>query len=168
GDKPQYGGTLEVGTQFATLSALSWDPHDWNWKLNHDTGEFYEQLIAGDLSKAISRGGKEAFVADAYLPVTAQRGELAEKWELLDNPLRAVFTLRKGIMFPEKAGVMKARELTAEDVVFSYKYIDGSPKKVPTYFDYIDRVEATDKYTVTFYFKEFNAEWDYRYGWGFY
>ena len=40
-EKPQYGGTLEVGTMFVTLSALSWDPHDWNSKLNHDTGQIY-------------------------------------------------------------------------------------------------------------------------------
>jgi peptide/nickel transport system substrate-binding protein len=168
GKKPQYGGTLELGTQFVTLSALSWDPYDWNWKLNHDTGQVYEQLIAADLSKAVSRGGKEPFVADAYLPPHAQRGELAEKWELLDNPVRAVFTLRKGIMFPEKAGVMKARELTAEDVVFSYNRLISSPKNIADYFSHIEKVTADDRHTVTFHFKEFNAEWDYRFGWGFY
>ena len=80
GEKPQYGGTLEVGTMFVTLSALSWDPHDWNWKLNHDTGQFYEQLVAGDLDKSKRKGGKHPFVADAYLATEAQRGELA------DNP----------------------------------------------------------------------------------
>ena len=35
---PKYGGTLEIGTVYVTLSALSCDPADWNWKLNHDTG----------------------------------------------------------------------------------------------------------------------------------
>ena len=49
----------------ATLSALSWDPHDWNWKLNHDTGQFYEQLVAGDLDKSKRKGGKHPFIADA-------------------------------------------------------------------------------------------------------
>ena len=44
--KPQYGGTLEVGTVYVTLSALSFDPADWNWKLNHDTGNYLEQLFA--------------------------------------------------------------------------------------------------------------------------
>ena len=53
GQKPQYGGSLEIGTVYVTLSALSFDPNDWNWKLNHDTGQFYEQLIA---SYAISAG----------------------------------------------------------------------------------------------------------------
>jgi hypothetical protein len=35
-----------------TLSALSWDNADWNWKHNHDTGHVYEQLFAADLSKS--------------------------------------------------------------------------------------------------------------------
>jgi hypothetical protein len=43
-DKPKYGGTLEIGTVYVTLSALSFDPADWNWKLNHDTGNYLEQL----------------------------------------------------------------------------------------------------------------------------
>ena len=113
GEKPQYGGTLEVGTQFATLSALSWDPHDWNWKLNHDTGQFYEQLIAGDLDKSVRKGGKHKFILDAYLPSDAIRGEIAEKW-VWETPGTLAVTLRKGLMFPERQGVMKSRELTRE------------------------------------------------------
>src|SRR4029453_2394886 len=167
-EKPQYGGTLEVGTMFVTLSALSWDPHDWNWKLNHDTGQFYEQLVAGDLDKSKRKGGKHPFVADAYLATEAQRGELPEKWELVENPLSVVFTLRKGIMFPEKPGVMQSRELTAEDVVFSFDRLRSSPKALPTYFDFLGDVVAKDKYTVVFNLKEYTAEWDYRLAWGFY
>src|SRR5882724_10096937 len=96
GGKPQYGGTLEIATMFATLSALSWDPYDWNWKLNHDTGQFYEHLIVGNLDKSVRKGGKYPFIADAYLAPDAQRGELAEKWEFVENPLSVVFSLRKG------------------------------------------------------------------------
>jgi peptide/nickel transport system substrate-binding protein len=167
-EKPQYGGTLDVGTMFVTLSALSWDPHDWNWKLNHDTGQFYEQLVAGDLDKSKRKGGKHPFVADAYLATEAQRGELAEKWELVENPLSVVFTLRKGIMFPEKPGVMQSRELTAEDVAFSFNRLRSSPKNIATYYDFVGDVVAKDKYTVVFNLKEYNAEWDYRLAWGFY
>ena len=166
--KPQYGGTLEVGTVYVTLTALSWDPQDWNWKLNHDTGMFYEQLFAADLDKSVRKGGKHKFYADAWLPSDAIRGELVERWEWKENPLSVVMHLRKGIMFPEKPGVMKARELTAEDVVFSYERLDKSPKKIPTYFDHVAKVEARDKSTVVFTFKEYNAEWDYRFGWGYY
>jgi len=166
--KPQYGGSLEIGTVYVTLSALSWDPHDWNWKLNHDTGQFYEQLFAADLSKSKKAGGKHSFYADAWLPSDATRGELAESWEWKQNPLRVEVKLRKGIMYPEKPGVMAAREFVAEDVVFTYNRLAGSPKKINEYFDYVDKVVATDKHTVVFQFKEFNAEWAYRFGYGYF
>ena len=167
-EKPRHGGALEVGSYYVTLSALSWDPQDWNWKLNHDTGQFYEQLFAADLSKSVKNGGKHPFVADAWLPSDAIRGELAEKWEWRENPLTLIVTLRRGVMFPEKPGVMASRELTADDVVFSFNRLDKSPKRIAGYFDHLDKVEAKDKHTVVFQFKEYNAEWDYRFGWGYY
>ena len=70
-EKPQYGGTLEVSTIFATLSALSWDHKDWPWKINHDAGGIYEQLLTADLSKGTRNGGKHAFHADAWIPSDA-------------------------------------------------------------------------------------------------
>lgn len=167
-EKPQYGGTLQVATMNRALSVLSWDPADWNWKVNHDTGQFYEQLFSGDLSKAKRNGGKYPFYADAWLPSDAVRGELAESWEQKENPLRIEVKLRKGVMFPDKPGVMASRELVADDVVFSYNRLDKSPKKISTYFDHIEKVEATDPHTVVFTLKSYNAEWDYRFGWGYY
>ncbi len=71
-------------------------------------------------------------------------------------------------MFPEKPGVMAAREFVADDVVFSFTRLATSPKKIATYFDHIDKVYAADKHTVVFQFKAYNAEWDYRFGWGYY
>lgn len=165
---PKYGGTLEVGTVYITLSALSWDPHDWNWKLNHDTGLFYEQLFAADLSKAKRNGGKYSFVPDAWLSSEALRGELAESWEWKENPPRVEIKLRKGIMFPEKPGVMKAREFVADDVVFSFNRLNNSPRRIKDYFAHVEKVEATDKHTVVFTFKDYFAEWDYRFGWGYF
>ena len=102
-EEPQYGGTLNIGTVTVTLSALSWDPTDWNWKLNHDTGMFYEQLFAADLEKSVRKGGKYTFRSEAYLPDDALRGELAETWEW-ETPLRLVIHLRGGIRFPDKPG----------------------------------------------------------------
>ncbi len=61
-EKPQYGGTLEVATVNRHLSVLTWDPADWNWKNNHDNGQFYEHLFAADLSKARRNGGKASFL----------------------------------------------------------------------------------------------------------
>src|SRR5262245_5728374 len=94
GDKPQYGGALEIGTVHVTLSALSWDPADFNWKVNHDAGLFYEQLFAGDLAKSRKAGGPFNFIADAWLPSDAIRGELVEKWEWKQDPLRVEMKVR--------------------------------------------------------------------------
>ncbi|MBO4122662.1 ABC transporter substrate-binding protein [Cupriavidus gilardii] len=166
-EAPKYGGTVEIGSVYPTISALSWDLADWNWKQNYDTGQVYEQLFVADLSKAKRNGGKYAFQADAWLPEDAIRGELAESWKWID-PLTLEIKLRKGVKFPAKPGVMEERELVAEDVVFSYGRQEASAKKIPTYFDHVSKVEARDKHTVLFRFKEFNAEWDYRFGWGYY
>lgn len=166
-EAPKYGGNLEIGTVYVTLSALSWDLADWNWKQNHDTGQYYEQLFAGDLSKSKRAGGSYSFIPDAWLPSDAIRGELAESWKWTD-PLTLEIKLRKGVKFPAKPGVMEERELVAEDVIYSYNRQNNSPKKIPTYFDHIEKFEATDKHTIVIRFKHYNAEWDYRFGWGYY
>jgi peptide/nickel transport system substrate-binding protein len=167
-EKPQYGGTLNIGNVYITVAPLSWDPVDWAWKFQQDTGAMYEQLFAADLNKSIRKGGKFTFRPDAWLASDAIRGELAESWGWKDNPLRVEVKLRKGVMFPDKPGVMKSREFVAQDVVDSYNRLDKSPKKIPTYFDHVAKVEAPDKHTVVFHMKEYNAEWDYRFGWGYF
>lgn len=126
-----------------------------------------EQLFAGDLDKSVRKGGEYSFIADAYLPADAIRGELARDWEWQD-PLTLVVHLRRGVMFTARPGVMQARELTAHDVVFTHRLLDTSPKKIPSYFTHIDDVTAADDHTVVFHFNEYNAEWDYRFGWGYY
>jgi peptide/nickel transport system substrate-binding protein len=166
--QPQYGGTLNIGMVNVALAPLSWDPADWPWKFQQDTGLMYEQLFAADLTKSKRNGGPYSFVPDSWLPTDATRGELAESWRWKNDPLRVEITLRKGVMFPEKPGVMAARELVAEDVVQSYYRLDKSPKKIPTYFDHIQKVEAADKHTVVFTFNNYHSEWDFRFGWGYY
>ncbi|MDZ7684781.1 MAG: ABC transporter substrate-binding protein [Gammaproteobacteria bacterium] len=166
-EAPQYGGRLDIGTVSATLGALSWDPSDWAWKSNHDTGMVREQLFAGDLDKSVRKGGQYRFISDAYLPPDSIRGELARDWEWQD-PLTLVVHLRENVMFTELPGIMEARELVADDVVFTYELLDTSPKKIPTYFSHIDDVVAADDHTVVFHFNEYNAEWAYRFGYGYY
>lgn len=167
-ESPKYGGTLQVATIYANLPPLSWDLADRNWKQNHDTGQVYEQLFAADLSKSKRNGGPYAFVADAWLPSDAIRGELAESWTWKDKPLTLEVKLRQGIKFPAKPGVMAERELVADDVIFNFNRQINSPKRNPGYYDHLEKVVAVDKYTVLFQFKEFNSEWDYRFGWGYF
>ena len=139
--KPTHGGTLNVGTVSVTLSALSWDPADWTWKSNHDTGMVREQLFAADLDRSVRKGGPFPFIAEAYLPSDAIRGELARRWEWRD-PLTLEVHLREGVYFPDKPGVMSRREINADDVIYTYDLLRTSPKKIPSYFDHIDSVEA--------------------------
>ena len=164
---PQYGGDLNIGTAYVTLSPLSWDPADWVWKQNHDSGAVREQLFAGDLSHSIKNGGDNTFRAEAYIPESQLRGELAESW-VWEDDLTLVVHLRRGIMFSAIPGVMEEREMSADDVLFTYEYINSAPKRIATYFDHVDSVEARDRYTVVFRFSQFNAEWPYRFGYGYY
>ena len=164
----QYGGTLEIGTVYVTLSALSFDPADWNWKLNHDTGNYLEQLFAADLSKSRRNGGKYPFYADAYLPSDAIRGELAESWEWKKDPLRVEVRLRKGIMFPDKPGVMTVARADRGGRRVRYYRLATSPK-ASGYFDLCRQGgghrPATPSSSIS---TTFHAEWDYRFGWGYY
>jgi len=80
-ETPKYGGTLNVATVNTQLATRSWDLIDWQTSTQaRDTGQFYEQLLTSDLSKARSRGGKYAFVMSGWQPSDAMRGELAERW----------------------------------------------------------------------------------------
>jgi peptide/nickel transport system substrate-binding protein len=166
-EKPQYGGTLEVATIFATLSALSWDHKDWPWKINHDAGGIYEQLLTADLSKGTRNGGKHEFNADAWIPTDAIKGELAESWEVQKDPLAVVIKLKKGIMFPAKAGVMEARELTADDIVWNYNYRAESPKRPPGIMTELTKVEARDRYTVVYYMKDLISDYPFWLAYGY-
>ncbi len=166
-EEPQYGGTLNIGTVYVTLSALSWDPADWTWKSNHDAGMVREQLYVADLDQARSRGGPYSFVNEAHIPSSAVKGELAERWVWEDDRTLVVY-LRQGVYFDGKPGLMERRELDAEDVLFTFNYINDSPKRSTTgFYDYIDRIEIRDPHTLVFHLNEFNAEWQYRFGYGY-
>lgn len=167
-EAPKYGGTLDVATTSTAVTTLSWDLADWQATLQtRDTGQFYEQLFSVDLGKAKSRGGKYAFTVSGWQPSDAARGELAESWAWT-TPLTLEVKLRKGVKFPAKPGVMDERELVAEDVVFSFNRMNTSAKRTQGYYDHVDKVEAKDKHTVLFTFNKFIADWDYRFGNGFF
>ena len=87
-----------------------------------------EQLFAADLSKAKRLGGKYPFVADGGLPTDAIRGG-SPKLEMEGEPPAAQVKLRKGMMFPEKPGVMAAA--TAEDVVFTFNRLARAQRRSP-------------------------------------
>lgn len=167
-EAPKYGGTLNYASANTGVTTLSWDLADWQATLQtRDTGQFYEQLFSVDLDQAKSRGGKYTFTLSGWQPTDAMRGELAESWEWTD-PLTLEVKLRKNVKFPAKKGVMDERELVADDIVFNFERMNTSPKRTQGYYDHIDKVTAKDKHTVVFKFNKFIADWDYRFGNGFF
>lgn len=166
--EPQYGGSLTISPYQPGISALSWNPTDWNWKINVDAGPYMEQLLVGDLTKGIRGGGTWRFDSEAWVPDSVMRGELLQSWKIVDNPLSIDMQLRHGVMFQAREGVMDAREVTADDVVYSFNHQRESPKADKDYLGFVDRVEAKGKYEVVFYLKHFHAEWAMRLGYGFY
>ncbi len=82
--------------------------------------------------------------------------DLAESWTQ-PNETTYVFKLKKGVRWHPKPPV-NGRELTAEDVKYSYDRfltIKGNPNR--PVLESVDRIETPDKYTVKFMLKEPNA-----------
>ena len=156
---PQYGGSIT----FMDGYGGAFPPTNWqkgkgsSWTMANYTEPMYETLMHADIERFGPRGsGAEAFSHSGGVTLDFLRGLLAESWSLPDEKT-IIYQLRRGIMWSGKPGVMESRELTAEDVVYSYKLgmqrYDLDPVKN------CESVTATDRYTVTFNCKSFNAEW---------
>jgi peptide/nickel transport system substrate-binding protein len=164
-EQPQYGGTLSFPSP---INPISWDNADYVWKHGNDTGFYMEHLMSGDLQKGPRGTNQYDFQDSDYLPTPFARGELLESWEVKKNPLQLIFHLRKGIMWQEKPGVMKAREFVADDLVYSVTRMKNSPKFPKGRMDFVGQMETPDKYTVVINMPEWIAEWPYRLGWWYY
>jgi peptide/nickel transport system substrate-binding protein len=167
-DKVQVGGTLTYLDVYPTLNPMTWDVDDWNWKHAYDTGFYMEHLLVGDLQKGPRGTKKITFHNNAWIPPDIMTGELLEKWEVKKKPMQIILHLRKGVMWQEKPGVMKARELVADDVVYTISRLKNSRKAIPLYMDFVGKMETPDKYTVIVNMTEWCADWHYRMGWGYY
>lgn len=132
--KPQFGGHL-VWAQPYSVTTL--DPHDHAeqgaWNVQY---QIYEALVDTD---------------PGYRPLP----RLAVSWERPDANTW-VFHLRQGVywqdgnpIFPEG----QSRELTAEDVVYTFKRVLNPELALVRYAQvaHIDEVEALDRYTVRFH-----------------
>jgi peptide/nickel transport system substrate-binding protein len=83
-------------------------------------------------------------------------GLLARDWQVSDDGLTILFKLREGLQFSD------GKPLTAEDVVFTFRFIMNPAIQAPrqrAYYAKIESVEALDEHTVEFQFAEpyFNA-----------
>jgi len=118
------------------------DPHlTLNFKTNTTLSFVYSKLVRHRVGAGVAPG---TFTIEP---------DLAERWEEPDDTT-VVFHLRRGVRWHNKPP-MNGRELTAEDVKFTYdRFLSekGNPQRF--LLDPVDRVEAVDRYTVRFRLKE--------------
>ncbi len=100
--------------------------------------DVYESIINSFIYETLLERDKNTFDMKALL---------AEKWRVSSDKLKFTFYLKKGIKWQD------GKELTADDIIFSYKKIMDPKVDSPhlrNYYRDIKKVEKLDKYTVRF------------------
>jgi peptide/nickel transport system substrate-binding protein len=168
-EDPKYGGTLTALSELSNRNPTGWDPGQCMWYFAEYGGFYMEHLQSGDPMKGPKGTNEYKFHEATNIPEEYLKGYLAESWEF-PNPTTLIFHIRKGVMWQEKPGVMKARELTAHDVAFAFDrtFFHGPPKAVGDRYDPIKSVSAVDKYTFKIEWKTYYADWPYLVGYGYY
>jgi len=161
--EPQYGGTLTVSHQWGGDDPASPAQNDAQvlsaWWLE----PIQEHLLIGDIETYGSMGtGEFMFQFSGFIPPEYKKGHLIESWEI--DYEKAILKVRPGIMWqPGNTGIMEARELTAEDIAFDINAFWKAPwgKR----FDgVLEKVYASDKYTVVCEFENFSNQFMYYIG----
>jgi peptide/nickel transport system substrate-binding protein len=118
------------------------DPHlTLNFKTNTTLSFVYSKLVRHRVGAGVTPG---TFTIEP---------ELADRWEEPDETTM-VFHLRRGVRWQNKPPV-QGRELTAEDVKFTYdRFLTEKGNPLRYTLDPVDRVEVVDRYTVRFRLKE--------------
>jgi peptide/nickel transport system substrate-binding protein len=139
---PKKGGVLRLTFQ---ADPLHFDPHQ--------TISFVTMVPLSFLYSRLVKVKAGPSVKPMTYPIEP---DLAESWTQT-NDTTYVFKLKKGVRWHPRPPV-NGRELTAADVKYTYDRfltITGNPNK--PVLEYVDKVEAPDKYTVKFTLKEPNA-----------
>ena len=118
------------------------DPHlTLNFKTNTTLSFVYSKLVRHKVGAGVAPG------------TFAVEPDLAERWEEPDDTT-VIFYLRKGVRWQNRPPV-NGRELTAEDVKFTYdRFLTEKGNPLRYLLDSVDRVEVADRYTVRFRLKE--------------
>jgi ABC-type transport system substrate-binding protein len=144
---PKYGGTINIQ---ASSQGSVFDP----WVATPNSMLYQnETLVTPDWTV-----DRKVWAMDSpFVPLKYYMGLLAKSWEKTDATT-LVFHLREGVHWQNKPPV-NGREFVADDVVQHYNRILGTgsgytqPSSVSGTISLLASVTATDKYTVTFKFK---------------
>jgi peptide/nickel transport system substrate-binding protein len=135
---PKRGGTLALRT---------WDPPHFD---PFQTISYKTHIALSFTHSRLLKHKAGPSVVPGTFPV---EGDLAESWTQ-PNETTYIFKLRRGVRWHNKPPV-NGRELTADDVVFSINYFSTVKGNANAYMlKEVDKVEATDKYTVKLTLKQ--------------
>ena len=166
---PQRGGTLTVLVKKMRADVRSWDEILGEWiEVVFVCKPYSQHLMAADVSMGKTGTGEVRF-GGRYLAPEVLTGELAESWELLQDPLRVVFSIRPGVYWAaDNVDFMENRELTADDVVFSInRRLSDTARLDPSWLgEWVKSVTATGRYTVVVELSNTYPDWHYVLGWG--
>lgn len=138
GPKPVTGGKLTFGQRRDVRSGF--DPHGTSGgqsQHQNTNSWWYNNLMSRSYGVDVPGGTRESYP------------DLAESWEVSDGGLTYTFKLHEGVMFHDRAPV-NGREMTSEDVKWSYERFLKGPDSYRFQLTDIKEVETPDKYTVVF------------------
>jgi peptide/nickel transport system substrate-binding protein len=155
-DKPKYGGTLNLRAMtdpnsFDEAYAAPW----WTWSCHLTEDE----MLNGDWTQGWAGGfGTKAWTwtLDGIYNWSSKAGSLCESWDFV-APNHMVLKVRKGVNFAldssnEASRLVNGREVTAEDIAYSYLRLCSTPQSYIYYahpfFTKNIKVTATDRYTL--------------------
>jgi peptide/nickel transport system substrate-binding protein len=151
-DKPQYGGTIVVstGTNWQDFDEIIGSPITFNHTMRFTN----QELWIGDFSTGPAGTNENPFGGSRVM--TFMTGDLAESWDLSGwDDGTITFKIRKGVKWAlnthsEASRLVNGREVTADDVVYSFKQIVTAPTSYihlmyPTLWN--AEITAPDKYT---------------------
>ena len=162
-DAVQYGGTLSSIHRAANFPVSGWDPISFNLGATAYTWPAIETMLGGGIDQYGPRGtSKSPFTMD-FPPLNLVVGELAESWELGNDPISITYHIRPGVMFTGSDHIdMEPREYTADDAVFVLqRFLDGP---VGGLHFYVEKHYAQDKYTHVIELNQPYADWPWRLG----
>ena len=125
GDSPKYGGTVNLvstGDPMGFDEAFNAPWFVWPTHLTED------EMLNGDWTQGWAGGfgsKKWTWTLDGIYNWSSKAGSVCESWQAV-TPYHYTFKVRKGIKFSldpnnEASKLVNGRELTAEDVVYSYQ-----------------------------------------------
>ena len=169
-EKPQYGGTLEIGTVYVTLSALSLDPA----RLELEAQPRHRPVLRAAVRRRPRPRARARRQASPSSPTpgcrpTPSAASWPRSWEWKREPAARRDQAAQGRDVPREARRHEEARAHRRGRRLHLQPPDNEPQEASRATSTTSTsVEAPDKHTVVFDMKQFNAEWDYRFGWGYY